>query len=306
MKRFFKKLSLLGLLFGSSALLFIFLLTKLYSPSPDNYIGAFFMKQEMLVRKYQQKTPAVVLLGGSNVAFGFNSGMLQDSLGIPVINTGLHAGLGLQFMLRHISQYLTKGDILIIAPEYSHFYGNGAYGNTDLAVLFHIDPSISEDFNIKQFKALIFGTKNLLRDYIFTITETENKILTASGFNEYGDLTSHWNMPSRFSGQISLNDFETANTSFLDYYEKAVADLRNRGIQVIIIPPSFAETSYRNIEDRLIPLFSEFDRRNLSFSIPPQESVYPDSLFFDTYYHLGYEGLTIRTGQLLQLLKSRL
>jgi hypothetical protein len=232
--------------------------------------------------------------------------VIQKALNLPVINTGLGAGLGLKFMLNNTSKYLEEDDILVIAPEYSHFYGNGAYGGTDLAVLFHRDPSISEDFNIKQFKTLIFGTKNLLRDYIFKITETENKILTVSGFNEYGDLTSHWNMPSQFSGQVSRNDFGTINTSFLDYYENAVATLRNRGIQVIIIPPSLAETPYRNIEESLIPLFSEFDRRGLSFSIPPQESAYPDSLFFDTYYHLGYEGLMIRTGQLLQLLKSRL
>jgi hypothetical protein len=125
-------------------------------------------------------------------------------------------------------------------------------------------------------------------------------------YNEYGDLTGHWNMPSQFIGLSSPKELKTINTRFLDYYEKAVADLRSRGIQVIIIPPSLAETSYRNIEERLIPLFSEFDRRGLSFSIPPQESAYPDSLFFDSPNHLIYEGLMIRTGQLLQLMKSRL
>jgi hypothetical protein len=306
MKRFFKKLSLFGVLFGCSTLLFIFLLTKLYSPSPDNSIGAFFMKQEMLVRKYQQKTPAVVLIGGSNVKMGFNSGILHDSLGMSVINTGLNAGLGLQFMLRHTSTYLTKGDILVIAPEYNHFYNDCAYGGSTLAGVFYIDPYIITSFDdIRQFKVITDYTDDFFMRFVVPSKTTDNRGYTAF-YNEYGDLTSHWNMPSQSFDHVSLKDFKTINTGFLDYYEKAVATLRNRGIQVIIIPPSFAETSYRNIEERLVPLFSEFDRRGLSFSIPPQESVYPDSLFFDSPYHLVYEGLMIRTGQLLQLLKGRL
>jgi hypothetical protein len=264
------------------------------------------MKQEMLVHKYQQKTPAIVLVGGSNVAFGFNSGILHDSLGMSVINTGLMYGLGIQFMLRHTSTYLTKGDILVIAPEYHHFYNDFAYGNgTALAELFYIDPHIVTHFDdIRQFKVITDHTGIFSR--VFPSKTTDNQGYTALGFNEYGDYTDHWNRPPIPFDHVSLKDFKTIYTGFLDYYEKAVADLRSRGIQVIIIPPSFAETSYRMIEDRLIPLFSEFDRRGLSFSIPPRESAYPDSLFYDSCYHLGYEGVMIRTSQLLQLLKSRL
>ncbi|MDR0349671.1 MAG: hypothetical protein LBH90_09305 [Tannerella sp.] len=301
MKRFVKKLSLFGLLFGC-ILLFIFLLIKLYLSDPAH--SGFFMKQEMLVRKYQQKIPAVVLLGGSNVMMGFNSGVLHDSLGISVINAGFSASLGLQFMLRHTSTYLTKGDILVIAPEYNHFYNDYAYGGSSLAELFYINPDIITDLDdIRQFKAIIGNTNDILMHFIFPPAPRIYKI----DFNKYGDLTSHWNMPPQSYDQVSyLYGFKTINTGFLDYYENAVADLRSRGVQVIIIPPPLPETSYRKIEDRLIPLFSEFDKRNLSFSIPPQESAYSDSLFFDSPYHLVYEGLMIRTGQLLELLKGRL
>jgi hypothetical protein len=275
----------------------MFLLAKLCSPDQNR----FFMKQEMLVRKYQQKTPAIVLVGGSNVAFGFNSGILHDSLEMSVVNTGLYSGFGLEFMLRHTSKYLTKDDILVIAPEYHHFYNDFAYGRLGLAELFYADPYIITDFDdIRQFKAIIDNTKDVLMYSITFLPEIK------IGFNEYGDHTNHWDKPSQSYDHVSLNEFKTINTSFLDYYENAVAALRSRGIQVIIIPPSFAETSYRKIEERLIPLFSEFDMRGLNFSIPPQESVYPDSLFFDSNYHLVYEGVMIRTNQLLELLKSRL
>jgi hypothetical protein len=270
----------------------------------------FFVKREMLIDKHRQKTPLVVLLGGSNVAFGFNSEMLQDSLNMPVINVGLGAGLGLKFMLDNTSKYLSEGDILVIAPEYLHFFGNGAYGNTDLASLFYVDPSISEGFNIKQVKALTFGTKNLFRDYLLSLLELKNKDFAftqsckVSDFNPHGDLVRHWTLPPRHYSHVSPGDLKTINMPFLDYYENAVEALRNRGVQVIIIPPSFAETSYKMIEEKLTSLFAEFEKRNLNFAIPTQESAYPDSLFFDTNYHLGYEGVLIRTNQLIRTMKT--
>jgi hypothetical protein len=266
----------------------------------------FFVKREMLIDKHRQKTPSVILLGGSNVAYGFNSEMLHNSLSMPVINTGLGVGQGLKFMLDNTSKYLTEGDILVIAPEYDHFFENGAYGNSDLTYLFCIDPSISEDFNIKQVEALIVGTKNLLRDALLSLLGLKTKKLTfkVSDFNRYGDMAVHWNMPPQSCVyHASSGDFETINIIFLDYYENAIEALRNRGVQVVIIPPSFEETSYRNVEERLTSLFAEFEKRGLNFAIPPQESVYPDSLFFDSHYHLGYEGVLIRTNQLIRAMK---
>jgi hypothetical protein len=207
-------------------------------------------------------------------------------------------------MLDNTSKYLAEGDILIIAPEYNLFFGNNAYGGTELTTLFYLDPSICKGFNIKQVKTLIFGTKNLLRDYLLSSIRTENQdYYKTSGFIEYGDYVEHWSMQPRPYKHASLDDFKTINMRFLDYYKNAVEALRNRGVQVVIIPPSIAETSYKMIEDRLTLLFSEFDRRDLSFAIPPQESAYPDSLFFDSYYHLGYEGVLIRTKQLIRVFR---
>jgi hypothetical protein len=117
-------------------------------------------------------------------------------------------------------------------------------------------------------------------------------------------MTGHWTMQPRPYEHVSPDDFETINMRFLDYCENAVEVLRNRGVQVIIIPPSLSETSYKIIEERLALLFSEFEKRNLNFAIPPQESAYPDSLFFDSYYHLGYEGVLIRTNQLIRVFRA--
>ncbi|MDR1499451.1 MAG: hypothetical protein LBI58_00535 [Tannerellaceae bacterium] len=310
MKRFFKKTILLGLMSCVCVALFFVMLTadSIYGDKSIYYM-AFFKKQEMLVDKQHQQKPSVILLGGSNIAFGFKSKMIEEALDLPVINTGLHAGFGLKFMLDHTSKYLTKGDILIIAPEYDHFFNSMAYGGINLIFLFYLDPRIGVHFGAVHLKKMITSlptTKDFfLSSVLHLLFKRESEDYNASGFNEYGDYTDHWTMPSRPYPHASISDFKTINMKFLDYYQKAVAALRERGIQVIIIPPSFSETSYNNIEEKLIPLFSEFERRDLGFSIPPQESAYPDSLFFDTHYHLGYEGVLIRTNQLIQLMQAQ-
>jgi hypothetical protein len=45
---------------------------------------------------------------------------MQRTLGIPVINDGLHAGLGIA-PLRELEEYLRPGDIVIISLEYNMF-----------------------------------------------------------------------------------------------------------------------------------------------------------------------------------------
>ena len=41
--------------------------------------------------------PKIVLLGNSNLAFGIDSKMLEESMNMPVVNMGLHGGDGNAF-----------------------------------------------------------------------------------------------------------------------------------------------------------------------------------------------------------------
>jgi hypothetical protein len=42
-------------------------------------------------------------------------------------------------------------------------------------------------------------------------------------------------------------------------------------------------------------LIQALEERNTPFSIPPEDFAFPDSLFFDTSYHLSYQGTLLRT-----------
>src|SRR5437868_6275225 len=61
---------------------------------------------------------------------------MEKELGRSVVNMGVAAGLGAEFMLADIEPELRSGDILVLSLEYDHFArGRGRGGGFDPAVL---------------------------------------------------------------------------------------------------------------------------------------------------------------------------
>lgn len=63
-------------------------------------------------------SPKIVLIGGSNVAFGINSALLSKRTNLPVVNMALLAPLGIHFILSDAAKYINNGDIVIMSFEY--------------------------------------------------------------------------------------------------------------------------------------------------------------------------------------------
>ena len=66
---------------------------------------------------YSAKGEKIVLIGGSSVAFGYDSKTLSDLFDRPVINFGLYAELGTKLMLDLAEDAIREGDIVLVAPE---------------------------------------------------------------------------------------------------------------------------------------------------------------------------------------------
>lgn len=62
----------------------------------DGYLQAYNKKCQLLE---DTPSPRIIFVGGSNLAFGLDSQRIKDSLNINVINYGLHAGIGLKYMM---------------------------------------------------------------------------------------------------------------------------------------------------------------------------------------------------------------
>ena len=127
MKRFLIRISLFSLL-----LLLVVIIGFVLPVTPrasKSLLYAKIKKDSLLINTI---SPRIIFVGGSNLSFGINSSVIKDSLNLNPINTAIHASIGLEYMMDNTIQYIREGDIIILAPEYSHFYGRSIYGGEEL------------------------------------------------------------------------------------------------------------------------------------------------------------------------------
>ena len=90
MKKFILKLTAFAII-----PLGIYLYFAFFVPVPGNlYFEAYSQKDKLLK---ETPSPRIVFVGGSSLAFALDSKRISDSIGLPVINTALHAGMGMKF-----------------------------------------------------------------------------------------------------------------------------------------------------------------------------------------------------------------
>lgn len=264
------------------------------------------------------REPAIIIIGGSNVAFGFNTEMIADSMSMPAYNCGLNAGLGLKFIIDDCIRYLRKGDVLVISPEYDHFFNNNAEGGGSLAELFYMNPGYGyEVFDNDQKYEVIRNLPTFIESNIFTFftdrfvkrNSNDYKIYRKSAFNSYGDVVAHW-IPDakgiaddRVAKHI-LNADDAINTEYMAYLKGEIDKLEYKGIRVLIIPPVIAKSQFEYGRNTLHRLTECMHAYGLNFICSPELMSYDNSLFYDSVYHLREKGAKLRSMQLIGLLRD--
>ncbi len=199
-------------------------------------------------------SPRIVFVGGSNLAFGLDSKRIEDSFNLPVLNYGLHAGIGLKFMVDDVEQYVRKGDIVIFVPEYEHFYGTACGEPQTLAPLIAYSNWAKCDLlNGHQILQVLLGIPSVIRES--AMQGYSKKGYKASGFNEYGDEVLHWTLPSSFiSSQPIKGEFDE---SFGLYFVRQLYEIEKKGCKVIIIPPVIRASGFkaREVQAKTVECF---------------------------------------------------
>ena len=295
------------------------IVNTIFPHEEDGYYREYFDKIDKL--KNEDREPSLILLGGSNVAFGFNTQTLEDSLNVPVINMGLHAGIGLNFIVDDCLRYLKPHDMLVLFPEYTHFYDNYAYGERVLSSLFLLRPFyVSKVLNYREFFQIIKCLPLSLNENISIwvhnhihpeASPTEIFVYKKSAFNSYGDVIAHWvpwakELPQDFvdENHLPTNKNMKLNKAYIEHLEIQLEKLREKEISVIIIPPVLAKSQYvynkKSIEHIYKYLQAKFD----VISCCPEDMAYDNSLFFGTVYHLNQKGAEKHTRHVISLLKK--
>lgn len=251
--------------------------------------------------------PRMILTGGSALSFGFNSEIIVQKTGLNVVNTGIHASVGLIFMLQNTLKYLKKGDIVVIVPEYHQFFGDYAYGEMgdELArIIFDAKPQSFQFIEGKQYfyvlKKLPFYAVSKLNpaEYFFS-KKIQNGVYSRSSFNHFGDAVRHRNLPKAFFLPFVAPQ-KPYNQSVMKKLKDFAMLAEKKGAKCFITFPPYQDASFQNGKEKIHFLSEELKKNRLNIIGIPEDFVAPDSLFFNSPYHLSGAGIERNTHIFLQ------
>lgn len=278
----------------------IYIYFALFVPVPDDlYFEAYKRKCELLDTT---PSPRIVFVGGSNLAFSLDSKRVSDSLQLPVVNSALHAGIGLKFIIDDVTPRLREGDIVVVSPEYQHFDG-GCHGEsmTLPMVLKATGWKNLHLLNLKQWGVVLNGIPQFRK---YQKVKMDERTYIASNFNEYGDEVAHLALPG-----IEIPAPGPAVTpideEFCEYFGRKLKEIDEK-CKVIVTPCVCRESLYKAYKPTIDKIEQKFVELGYPFNVATEKHALHDSCAFDTDYHMNKYGVEIFTDMIIEELKREL
>lgn len=202
----------------------------------DTYYAALKVKYQRLA---QTEDSRIVVIGGSSVAFGIDSKIVEQELGIPCVNFGLYAAFGLKCMLDLSVSELNRGDIVVIAPEYSSQMFSEYVGYSYLLQAMEKSPKMYAALGREYAAGLLEAMPAFLSDKRQLAASGGLKpsgVYARSAFDSYGDII--YDRPENImDGMVSGDNLPEigpgiVTDSFADMINDYTAKARARGATV--------------------------------------------------------------------------
>lgn len=251
--------------------------------------------------------PKIVLIGNSNLPFGINSAQIEEAFQMPVVNMGVHGGLGNAFHEQLGKIHVQPGDIYIICHT--------EYDDDSL------DPSlawITLENHISLWRLIRWEDISLMADAFSTYlkkamdlwaegngNEVTDPMYARSSFNRYGDNV--YPRPLRDPGiELPFEEQEIPKIS-----EACVKRLNALNEELTAKGATMLVAAFPIANGEFTPLVSDYEAFTevLSEALDaPVISYFPDYMidyeyFYDTMYHLTDTGVEIRTNLLIEDLR---
>lgn len=300
MKRFLKRIAAFLLVFIIGPLIFFgfncFVVGNQYD---TNYMGSV---QDKIARLNSLPSPKVILVGNSNVAFGFESKLIEEALGMPVVNLGLHGGVGNAFLEEMAKVNIGEGDLVIHCP--TNFADEDAIGDATLVwSALEYNWELWKIPRLKDWGKLIPGYPEYamyaIKRWTGRSQGTESAAYTRSVLNEYGDVylrpdTEQFQFVDPVEPRPIDDTFIRRTNAFHRYTQKKGAQLLIAGYPIgygeLTAPTEDFIAFQQTLESRLdCPVISDYT-----------DYFIPYELYYDTAFHLSEEGARIRTMQLIE------
>ena len=279
-------------------------------PDPDHYFAGSRLQLDLLKNT---PSPRIILAGGSNVSFGIDAELMQRTLGIPVINDGLHAGLGV-VPLRELQDYLRAGDVIIVSLEYPMFSSrNTREGDlTMLSDWIEYAPErikyLSDPWREAPALYATMLQRKVNREvntYLFGGSLDEvRSVFIGTKYDSNGDFIGHLQQASTPRRKISFEPYPVSvvQREIFIFLEQFHQTAREQGARVYFEAPASRESNCETTgATSMANFFKTFEQRSsIPVLTPPDKVCLPDKYFFDTAYHLNAQGRQVRTQRLIE------
>ena len=310
MKKFLLKtlvfVCLLILILAGTVLLDIFAVGGTFK---NNYQASIVDKLDRLESITE---PKIILVGHSNVSFGFDSARLEEEMGMPVVNLGLHGSLGNSFHENLAKVNLGAGDIVVVC--HTSFSDDGLIGDYSLAwITVDNNKRIADLIEKRDYRGMLEAYPDYLCNSLFLwATGRANRdtgsCYSRNAFNGYGDIVLR---PEDMA--VTEEYFKTASVGVpeitedcMNRFNEFVREVNDKGASVVIAgyPIAYGEYSDFTAED-----FDDFEQKLRKYAECDVISKYSDyffpySYFYNTQLHLTEEGAAVRTDLLASDLKA--
>lgn len=299
MRKFIKKLLCFSLNIPLIIVCLMIIQKNIENSDLDNYDFAMVDKFQRLQDTFNEDK-RIIFVGGSNLAFSLDSEMIEKEFNIPVINTGLHAGVGIFHEIDDILPYVHKNDIIVLCPEYWQISksGNGTNSAWELEII--INRKKITDLQKKGFydypTDFAFFMKSLLKSGL-TSSHFDDDCYRRSAFNKYGDVTVHIKNDKILNDEMFIlymnNPFEL---KYYKYFENAVNELKEKNTVVIYNYPICHEATFNTNIENIVETDNYLRQHlNVIFAGTKEEYVCKRDMLFDTPYHANKRGREWRT-----------
>lgn len=254
--------------------------------------------------------PKIIIVGGSSVAFGLDSALLSEQVGMPVINFGLYATLGTKIMMDLSKVNINEGDIVILAPEMDE-QTLSLYFNAEAAL-----QGVESNWGMLRYipkedrSDLVGGLYEYVTSKIKYLREgllDPAGVYRRDSFNEYGDIVYERPYNTMLLGYDPTKSIELTSElfdgEFIDYINDYTAYCNKQGATVYFsfCPMNASALSSANTEETLFE-FYRFLYETLDCEVISNVNDYiiEENYFYDSNFHLNDSGVVVRTVRLAQ------
>ncbi len=265
-----------------------------------------------LVDKYMRlkhtQGKRIILVGGSNLAFGINSALIAERFpDYTVVNLGTSRHYGIMPLFDLLKAHIHEGDIVIFCPEYyKEMYAaaqastitNWQYLESNYDMLNDID--LQANTSLLDTFADYLATK---RSYLPGKKVNPKPAYIRAGFNPYGDLTSKRSCGGIYD--LALPDMRILTDEGMARYNEICKILTDKGASCCFSFPSRSaggadrSTIESKTSEFAAALKSKLDSSCCTVISDIADYYFSGYVFYDSDYHMTLEGADIRTAQLI-------